>query len=76
MIYQGRSYKVYRGMGSLGAMKLGSKDRYFQSEAKKLVPEGIEVVYLIKVCWRILFSKWLVVYVQVWDTVVAIILKK
>ena len=36
VIYQGRSYKVYRGMGSLGAMKLGSKDRYFQSEAKKL----------------------------------------
>ena len=42
IIYQGRSYKVYRGMGSLGAMKLGSKDRYFQTEAKKLVPEGIE----------------------------------
>ena len=42
VIYQGRSYKVSRGMGSLGAMKLGSKDRYFQSEAKKLVPEGIE----------------------------------
>ena len=42
VIYQGRSYKVYRGLGSLGAMKLGSKDRYFQSEAKKLVPEGIE----------------------------------
>lgn len=41
-IYQGRSYKVYRGMGSLGAMKAGSKDRYFQSDAKKLVPEGIE----------------------------------
>lgn len=42
VIYQGRSYKVYRGMGSLGAMELGSKDRYFQTEAKKLVPEGIE----------------------------------
>ncbi len=41
-IYQGRSYKVYRGMGSLGAMKSGSKDRYFQSDANKLVPEGIE----------------------------------
>jgi len=41
-IYQGRSYKVYRGMGSLGAMKRGSKDRYFQSDANKLVPEGIE----------------------------------
>ncbi len=42
VIYQGRSYKVYRGMGSLGAMKQGSKDRYFQAESKKLVPEGIE----------------------------------
>lgn len=41
-IYQGRSYKVYRGMGSIGAMRAGSKDRYFQSDQKKLVPEGIE----------------------------------
>ncbi|KAB2954197.1 IMP dehydrogenase [Heliorestis acidaminivorans] len=41
-IYQGRSFKVYRGMGSLGAMKEGSKDRYFQDNEKKLVPEGIE----------------------------------
>lgn len=41
-IYQGRRYKVYRGMGSLGAMKMGSKDRYFQDDDKKLVPEGIE----------------------------------
>lgn len=41
-IYQGRSYKVYRGMGSIGAMRAGSKDRYFQSNQKKLVPEGIE----------------------------------
>lgn len=41
-IFQGRSYKVYRGMGSLAAMKAGSKDRYFQSDANKLVPEGIE----------------------------------
>ncbi|GAP66960.1 IMP dehydrogenase [Mizugakiibacter sediminis] len=43
-LYQGRSYKSYRGMGSLGAMQLGSKDRYFQDEADadKLVPEGIE----------------------------------
>ena len=41
-IYQGRSFKVYRGMGSLGAMKQGSKDRYFQENAQKLVPEGIE----------------------------------
>ena len=41
-MYQGRSYKVYRGMGSLGAMAEGSKDRYFQEDAKKLVPEGVE----------------------------------
>lgn len=41
-IYQGRSYKVYRGMGSLAAMKCGSKDRYFQEGNKKLVPEGVE----------------------------------
>ena len=41
-MFQGRSFKVYRGMGSLGAMAAGSKDRYFQSGAKKLVPEGVE----------------------------------
>nr|WP_275901000.1 IMP dehydrogenase [Paenibacillus periandrae] len=41
-IYQGRKFKVYRGMGSLGAMKEGSKDRYFQENESKLVPEGIE----------------------------------
>ncbi|WP_054708380.1 IMP dehydrogenase [Bacillus sp. JCM 19041] len=41
-IYQGRQYKVYRGMGSLGAMEKGSKDRYFQENNQKLVPEGIE----------------------------------
>jgi IMP dehydrogenase len=45
IIYEGRKFKVYRGMGSLGAMQLGSKDRYFQDvedDIKKLVPEGIE----------------------------------
>ena len=41
-IYQGRQFKVYRGMGSLGAMTRGSSDRYFQADAKKLVPEGVE----------------------------------
>ncbi len=41
-IYQGRKFKVYRGMGSLGAMQKGSKDRYFQEDAEKLVPEGVE----------------------------------
>jgi IMP dehydrogenase len=41
-IYQGRKFKVYRGMGSLGAMQKGSKDRYFQEDINKLVPEGVE----------------------------------
>ncbi|MBR6381258.1 MAG: IMP dehydrogenase [Lachnospiraceae bacterium] len=41
-LYQGRKYKVYRGMGSISAMENGSKDRYFQENAKKLVPEGVE----------------------------------
>lgn len=41
-IFQGRRFKVYRGMGSLGAMANGSKDRYFQEDNKKLVPEGVE----------------------------------
>ncbi len=41
-LYQGRKFKVYRGMGSLAAMEKGSKDRYFQQDAKKLVPEGVE----------------------------------
>lgn len=41
-IFQGRSFKVYRGMGSIGAMESGSRDRYFQEDAKKLVPEGVE----------------------------------
>ena len=42
VLYKGRSYKTYRGMGSIGAMEKGSKDRYFQNDAKKLVPEGVE----------------------------------
>ncbi len=41
-LYQGRKYKVYRGMGSIAAMENGSKDRYFQTDTKKLVPEGVE----------------------------------
>ena len=41
-LFQGRKYKVYRGMGSIAAMESGSKDRYFQENAKKLVPEGVE----------------------------------
>ena len=42
IIYKGRAFKTYRGMGSIGAMEEGSKDRYFQNDAKKLVPEGVE----------------------------------
>lgn len=42
VLYQGRSYKMYRGMGSIGAMRAGSSDRYFQTSTQKLVPEGIE----------------------------------
>jgi len=42
ILYRGRAFKVYRGMGSLGAMQAGSSDRYFQQGARKLVPEGIE----------------------------------
>jgi IMP dehydrogenase len=41
-VFQGRQFKVYRGMGSLAAMNQGSKDRYFQQNNKKLVPEGVE----------------------------------
>lgn len=41
-MFQGRKFKVYRGMGSIAAMNSGSKDRYFQEDAKKLVPEGVE----------------------------------
>ena len=41
-LYQGRQFKVYRGMGSLAAMGKGSSDRYFQADARKLVPEGVE----------------------------------
>ena len=41
-LFQGRKFKVYRGMGSIAAMENGSKDRYFQNDAKKLVPEGVE----------------------------------
>ena len=49
-LYQGRKYKVYRGMGSIAAMENGSKDRYFQSDAKKLVPEGVEGRVAYKGC--------------------------
>ena len=76
VIYQGRSYKVYRGMGSLGAMKLGSKDRYFQTEAKKLVPEGIEGRVPYKGMLADTIFQWLVVCVQVWGIVDVITSKK
>ena len=50
-MFEGRTYKSYRGMGSIGAMQSGSKDRYFQdhhNETKKLIPEGIEGEFHIK----------------------------
>ena len=55
-LYQGRKYKVYRGMGSLAAMENGSKDRYFQNDAKKLVPEGVEAVWHTREPWKTLSS--------------------
>ena len=55
-LYQGRKYKVYRGMGSIAAMENGSKDRYFQTEAKKLVPEGVEGRVAYKEPWKIPYS--------------------
>ncbi len=67
-IYQGRRFKVYRGMGSLGAMKEGSKDRYFQENESKLVPEGIEGRVAIKGLWRIPFISWSAVCARVWVT--------
>ncbi|WXR60795.1 IMP dehydrogenase [Peptostreptococcaceae bacterium AGR-M142] len=48
IIYKGRAFKAYRGMGSIGAMKAGSTDRYFQDNAKKLVPEGVEAMVAFK----------------------------
>ena len=56
-LYQGRKYKVYRGMGSIAAMENGSKDRYFQSDAKKLVPEGVEGRVPTRAMWRIRCSR-------------------
>ena len=53
VLYRGRSYKSYRGMGSIAAMEDGSKDRYFQEGSKKLVPEGVEGMVLIKVKQKI-----------------------
>ena len=55
-LYQGRKYKVYRGMGSIAAMENGSKDRYFQEDAKKLVPEGVEGRVAYKGAWRTPYS--------------------
>ena len=72
-LYQGRKYKVYRGMGSISAMENGSKDRYFQSNAKKLVPEGVEGRVAYKL--RIPYSRCWAVFVPVWDIAVLMISK-
>lgn len=67
-LFQGRKYKVYRGMGSIAAMENGSKDRYFQSDAKKLVPEGVEDALPTREMWRTqYFSLW-AVSALVWGT--------
>jgi IMP dehydrogenase len=65
IIYQGRSFKEYRGMGSIGAMRRGSRDRYFQDEfdlesggADKLVPEGIEGACSTRARWRSWCTSW------------------
>ena len=58
-IFQGRSYKVYRGMGSIGAMKEGGRDRYFQEEDQKIVAEGIEGRVPYRGTVADMVSKWL-----------------
>ena len=71
ILYQGRSYKSYRGMGSVGAMVEGSADRYFQGKVRdsnKLVPEGIEGRVPIKGRWRQLFTRWWEACAQQWAT--------
>ena len=69
ILYQGRSFKAYRGMGSLGAMARGSADRYFQKDAAsdKLVPEGMKVRFHIRDPLGPLFTKWWAVCVRRWD---------
>lgn len=66
-VFQGRQYKVYRGMGSVTSMEKGSKDRYFQGESKKFVPEGIEGRVPYKGQLQIHSINWLVDCVQEWD---------
>ncbi len=67
-LYQGRKYKVYRGMGSLAAMECGSKDRYFQEDAKKLVPEGVEGRIAYKGSVEDSVYQLMAAFVQVWVT--------
>ena len=68
-LYQGRKYKVYRGMGSIPAMENGSKDRYFQSDAKKLVPEGVEGRVALRDLLKIQYFSLSEESDPVWDTV-------
>ena len=74
-IYQGRQFKVYRGMGSLGAMNKGSADRYFQKGSKKFVPEGVEGRVPYKGPLGDTIYQMMGGLVQVWVTAVAILLK-
>jgi IMP dehydrogenase len=77
ILYQGRSYKSYRGMGSIGAMQQGSADRYFQESstgnpnADKLVPEGIEGRVPYKGSWSPSSTRWLAACAPPWATAVA-----
>ncbi len=68
-LFRGRKYKVYRGMGSIAAMENGSKDRYFQTGAKKLVPEGVEGRVAYKGLVEDTIFQLMGGYVQVWDIV-------
>ena len=68
IIYQGKNYKSYRGMGSLGAMQAGSKDRYFQQNAKKLVQKVSKAAFLTKVMFPMFSSSSSAVSVRPWDT--------
>ena len=67
-LYQGRKYKVYRGMGSIATMENGSKDRYFQEGAKSLFLKVLKDVWHIKVLLRILYSSLSEESVQEWVT--------
>ena len=69
-IYEGRQFKVYRGMGSIAAMEMGSKDRYFQNGTKKLVPRVLKAVFLTRVQFPIQYTSLWAVCAPAWATAV------